>query len=333
MNALIVKLFTSYLIMPFLAVVFTFAAYLISKKNKLFSNKKTIFYVLLAGLLLSIPGLLGFLDYEFMPYYYIGLFILYLLAGWGNISWIRKMVPNVANEGTPYIMEFLVHFAIMFIGAALFSVIFNLCNELQYGLWACTCVLGFVFPTLFYHTYQQYMDIPLEVHKTWSYSYNEDLSGFEYMDYNKLMLIELEFFKEVYDATSTKVKVKAPDNLAFGTWFQKFILDYNVKFPSTPIETKDKTKKTDYKWIFYVKRSFFLPRKYIDYELTIPQNQIKEKHTVIAKRVFQNEDENRNENEKGNESVSESGSGNGNGNENKNENESNNKPNAIKDIM
>ena len=83
MNALIVKFLVSFMIMPLLAVIFTFIAYLIAKKNKLFSNKKAIFYILLVGLALSIPGLLGFLDYEFMPYYYIVLFILYGLTSDG----------------------------------------------------------------------------------------------------------------------------------------------------------------------------------------------------------------------------------------------------------
>jgi len=320
MNALIVKLFTSYLIMPLLAVILTFAAYLVSKKNKLFSNKKAIFYVLLVGLLLSIPGLLGFLDYEFMPYYYIGLFILYLLAGWANIGWMRTMIPNLTNEKTPYIAEFLVHFVIMFIGAAFFSLIFNLCNELQYGLWACTCVFAFVFPSLFNETYQRYMDIPLEVNKTWYYSHSETLSDFEYMDYNKLMVLELEFFKQVNDKNSTKVKVKAPDNLAFGVWFQKFIVDYNVKFPLTPIELRDEKdeKKEDFGWIFYVKRSFFLPRKYVDFELTIPQNGIKEKHTIIAKRVTKSESENNETNEN---------------KENKENKENNENDNEIKEVM
>jgi hypothetical protein len=276
--------------MPLLAVIFTFIAYLISKKNKLFSNKKAIFYVLLVGFLLSTPGLLGFLNYEFMPYYYIALVILYLIIGGFNIRWMRNLIPDITKEDAPYIVEFLVHFVIMFIGAAFFSLIFNLCNELQYGLWACTCVFPFVFPSLFYETYRKYMKIPLEIHKIWRPSRNEDLSLFEYMDYNKLMVMELEFYKQTGDKMPTKVKVKAPDNMPFGTWFHKFILDYNLKFPQTPVELKK--EDLEFGWIFYIKRSFFLPRKYVDFELTIPENRIKENHTIVVKRVTQDEVQN-----------------------------------------
>ncbi|GHT67181.1 hypothetical protein AGMMS50239_29920 [Bacteroidia bacterium] len=283
MNALIVKLLVSYMIMPLLAVIFTFAAYLIAKKNKLFSNKKAIFYVLLVGLALSIPGLLGFLDYEFMPYFYLVLFIIYPVVGWFNIQWAGSMIPSLKNEKKPYMLEFMIYFVIMFIGAAFFSLIFNLCNELQYGLWACTCVFPFVFPSLFYETYKKYMEIPLEVHKIWKFSQSTDLSHFEYMDYNKLMVLELEFVKQLSDETPTKVKAKAPDNIPFGIWFQKFLLDYNLKFPTTPVALRN--GEGDFGWIFYIKRSFFLPRKYVDFDLTIPENRIKENHTIVVKRV------------------------------------------------
>jgi hypothetical protein len=297
MNAQIIKLLTSFLLMPLLAILFTFIAYLISKKSKLFSNKRSIFYVLLVGLLLSVPGLLGFLDYEFMPYYYIALVILYLILGWANIGWLRMVVPDIRKDRS-YVFEFFVHFVIMLIGAGFFSMIFNFCNELQYGLWACTCVLPFIFPSLFYETYLKYMEIPLEIHKIWKFSANEDLSDFDYMDYNKLTVMELEFFKQVQDKTPTKVKAKTPDNMPFGTWFHKFIVDYNLKFPLTPIELRD--NEGEFGWIFYVKRSFFLPRKYVDFELSVIQNKIKETYTIVAKRVVKepgNAENDKNENE------------------------------------
>jgi hypothetical protein len=290
MNALVIKLLKSYMIMPLLAIILVFVVFLMLKKNKLFSNKKAIFYILLCGLVLSIPGLFGFLGYDFMPFAYIALFILYLFLGWGNIGWIRNFMPNIKKEGTPYIAEFLIHFIIMFTGAAFFSLIFNLCNELEYGLWACTCMFSFIFPSLFSETVRRYLEIPLEVHKIWHFSYTDDLSQFEYMDFNKLMVLELEFTKQLNDEIPVKVKVKAPDNMTFGTWFQKFIVDYNVKFPLTPIELRNKDEE-DFGWIFYVKQSFFLPRKYIDFNSTIPENKLNEKHTIIAKRVLQEKNE------------------------------------------
>jgi hypothetical protein len=165
-------------------------------------------------------------------------------------------------------------------------MIFNLCNELQYGLWACTCLLSFMLPSLFKKTYEKYLEIPAEIYKVLKYKESEELSALEFLDYNKLMVIELELFKNVNDPTPSKIKAKAPDNMTFGLWFRKFLSDYNKKFPLNPIEVRD---HDDYfGWIFYVKRSFFHPRKYIDYELSMAENKIKEKYTIVVKRVSEN---------------------------------------------
>lgn len=287
MSPFFASFFSSYLFMPLLAIIFTFIAYFVAKKNKLFRNKKFIFYVLLISLLLSLPALLGFIDYWFMPYVYLSLQLLYGILGWFNIKLVHRFMPDL--EKKPYIAEFLVHFLMMFIGAALFSMIFNLCNELKYGLWACTCLFTFLLPSLYKELYEKYMAIPLEIYKVWKYSNSYDLSPFDKMDYDKLLVMEIEAFKNINDHAPAKIKAKAPDSMSFGVWFQKFISDYNIKFPKQPIEMADGDES--YGWIFYVKRSFFHKRRYIDYELSFTQNRLKEKYTIVAKRVSEQTNE------------------------------------------
>lgn len=287
MSPFFVSFFSSYLIMPLLAMVFMFVAYFVAKRNKLFRNKKVIFYILLAALVLCLPALLGFIHYWFMPYIYLSLQVLYGILGWYGIKLIHHVMPDIKEK--PYIAEFLALFIIMFVGAALFSLIFNLCNELKYGLWACTCLFTFLLPSLYQKLYRKYMAIPLEIYKVWKYSNSYDLSPFDKMDYDKLLVMEVEVFKKVNDYVPTKIKVKAPDGMAFGIWFQKFITDYNMKFPKQTIEMGD--EKDQYGWIFYVKRSFFHKRRYIDFEQTIAQNRVKEKYTIVTKRVSEQTNE------------------------------------------
>ena len=286
MSPTVLTFITSYVLMPIIASIMLIIAFIFAKKNKLLSNRKLIFFVLLSSLLLCSFGLLGFIDYWFMPYVYIGLQILYLILGWYAMKFIKRTL-NKQRQETPYYVEFGLCFLVMFVGGAFFSLIFNLCNELQYGIWASTCLLTFVFPSLLTKTYNVYMEIPLEIHNVWKYAHNEDLSSFESMDYNKLMVMELEIFKQINDPSPSKVKAKAPDNMPFGVWFQKFLTDYNIKFTRTPIDVMDQKA---YGWIFYIKLSFFHPRRYIDYEKTIADNKIKEKYTIIAKRVNEQTD-------------------------------------------
>jgi hypothetical protein len=268
--------------MPILAMVMGFIAYFLAKKNKLLANRKLIFYVLLGAVLLCLPALAGFIRYMFMPYIYVASQILYLLLGYYNVIYLRRYLPEIKKANSFWII-FLIQFVMMFIGAALFSTVFNLCCEYQYGIWACTCLLAFIFPPLFWETYNRYMSIPPEIYKVWKYSESSDISRFELMDYDKLLVMEIELYKTPADPVPVKIKAKAPDNMPFGVWFYKFISDYNHKFPLNRIESDN--AEAPYSWIFYTKRSFFIPRRYIDHDLSIVENRIKEKYTILAKRV------------------------------------------------
>ena len=64
MNPVTQHLISSYLLMPLLTVIFGIAAYFIARKNKLLNNKKLIAYLLLCGIILALPGLSGFMDYN-----------------------------------------------------------------------------------------------------------------------------------------------------------------------------------------------------------------------------------------------------------------------------
>jgi len=282
MSSAFTTILTSYLLTPLLAIIMGFIAYFMAKKNKLFTNRKQLFIILLIAVLLCIPALTGFIPYSFMPYLYIGLVILYLILGYYNVLILKRFLVNIEEKEKSFALIFMFQFIIMFIGAALFSTVFNLCSELKFGIWACTCLLSFIFPPLFWETYNRYMSIPPEIFKAWNYEKSVALQT-NLPDYDRLMVMEIELYKTLKDRSPMKIKAKAPDNIPFGVWFKMFLNDYNYKFPLEPIECQDTVNS--YSWIFYVKRSFFLPRKYIDYDLTISQNKIKEKYTIVAKRV------------------------------------------------
>lgn len=272
----------TYLLFPVIGFILGGLMFFIAKKNELLSNKKLIFYFLAAVILIALPALLGFIDYWFMPYAYIGLQVVYFFLGWYNLKILEWLIKDINKK--PYYIEFLFVFVIMFAGAALFSLVFNLCNELQYGLWACTCVLPFIFTSVFRKAYHIFMDIPLEVYKTWSYY--EQSGGFadsDTIDNNKITVIEMELFRQEADKKPLNIKVKASEDMPFGTWFKVFIDDYNKKSPGSPIVYTD--SDDTYRWMFYTTTSFWGRKKYIDPTLTFAGNKIKEHRIVIAKRT------------------------------------------------
>lgn len=274
--------FIRYLLFPVIFVVATAIMTIINKKNQILSNRKLIVSMLLTGIILGIPGLLGFLDLEFMPWGYICCQIYYLTMG----------ILFVWLAGTHFEDELIERKGFFFVcslictllGMFLFKLGFDWLNDLQYGLWASTSVFVFLIPLMFWWAYIAYMNIPLEIYKVWQYPvYPEDIS-MEHLDFNRLLVLEVNLYKNTYDAEPLKVKAKAPRNMNFGLWFQKFIDDYNTKFPESPIEITQDLGES-YRWIFYIKPSFFKQRNFIDPDLDIEQNNITETYPIFAKRV------------------------------------------------
>lgn len=271
----------TYLLMPIIAVIVGCIMVYVAKKNKLLTNKKAIFYFLLLWGVLAFPALLGFIDYWFMPYAYLGLMLLYFLLGILNINVFRKAIPEV--EDMPFYVEFLFLFLSMFIGMGLFTLIFNLCNELQYGIWAATTLMPFIFPCVFRRAFISFLNIPLEVYKVWNYHNQGEELNPDLINYSKVLVVEVEIFKKSTDQKAQNIKAKSSEDLAFGAWFKIFIDDYNKRTPQSQIAYFD--SENTYGWIFYTTSSILGHKKHIDPELTFAQNKIKEKNVIIAKRT------------------------------------------------
>jgi len=274
--------FIRYLLFPVIVVITTAIMTIINKKNKLLNNRKLILIILITSIILGLPGLLGFLDLQFMPWGYIICQLYYLTIG----------ILFVWLAGIHYEQELLERKGFFFVccliacllGVFLFKLGFDWLNDLKYGLWASSSVFVFLVPIVFWWAYIAFLNIPLEIYKVWQYPvYPVDIS-MEHLDFNRLLVLEVNLYKHTDDAEPLKVKAKAPRNMNFGLWFQKFIDDYNLKFPDSPIQYQNASKDT-YKWIFYIKPSFFKQRLFIDPDLDIEQNNITESFAIFAKRV------------------------------------------------
>lgn len=281
MEVIFGKFVLRYLLMPIIGILLGVVMLLVAKKNNLLGNKKVIFYFLLTCAILILPALLGFIDYWFMPYAYIGLSALYLILGCYNLNILKKVIENY--EEKPYYVEFLIVFVILFVSAAFFSLVFNLCNELKYGLWASTCLLTFIFPSLFLRAHKTFMAIPLEIYSVWSFATeNQSITEMDF-DKSKVIVVEISMFKQIEDTEPLNIKAKSSEITPFGPWFKTFISDYNKKSPLNPIAHEDNLNP--YGWIFYVITPILGRKRYIDPSLSFAENKLKEKNVIFAKRT------------------------------------------------
>lgn len=278
MNSFFQTLAFTYLLYPILGLLLVGLGIFIAKKNALLGNKRLVGYTIGAIAILTLPALLGFLDYGFMPYGYIFLAMLYLLLGGYNI----RMTSWVYRDDYKYRHEIILTSFILVVSMLFFTLVFNLCNELKYGLWASTCLIPFVIVSVFIRTYRIFIAIPIPVYEVWRYTDHTEQDG--YFDPGSLQVLQIELYKQESDREPVKLSVKAPDEMQFGTWFHRMIDDYNLKSPQAPI---DDYAAKEGGWIFYRNPTLLSPRHYIDFNLTVKDNRIRSRDVIVAKRVME----------------------------------------------
>ncbi|KGN90421.1 hypothetical protein HQ45_03065 [Porphyromonas crevioricanis] len=285
MNPTIIKIFSTYLLAPIIAFILGLVVLLVAQKNKLLGDKKAIFYILLSSVLIATPGLLGFLHVNFMPYGYLLLQGVYLPLGYVNSRLLLKYIKPL--NGRPFGFSFLFISTQIIIGLALFSVLFNFSNDFHYGVWAGTCITTFAIIPLFSQAFSSYLNIPIEIYKMRVYTPNNMMHLSAPIDTEELLVYEIEIYKNPADRKPIRLKAKAKQDMIFGDWFELIVSDYNQKKFTDPIEYYN--MDDPYGWIFYVKPSFFRPRKYIDPEISFFENKVIEKYLIVSKRVRKNE--------------------------------------------
>ncbi|MFK8266990.1 TssN family type VI secretion system protein [Capnocytophaga cynodegmi] len=281
MNTFLQKLITSQLLIPIITVLLGIVVIFIAKKNQLLSDKKAVFYVLLSSVILSSLGLLGYLQVDFMPYAYIALQVFYLIMGYFNYRLYDVYIK--ALKGSPFWKKFLVLLIQILISGALFSLIFNLVNDFKYGIWASTCLVSLFIAPFFMQTFQSYLNIPIEIYKMKIYDGTNKGTPIVPIDTGALLVYEIEVYKTTTDEKPTRLKAKSTKEMILGDWFELILSDYNQRKFSAPIEYYN--LEEPYGWVFYTKPSFFLPRKYIDPDMSFQENKLSEKQLIIAKRV------------------------------------------------
>ena len=277
--------FIRYLLFPLIFTVSASVLSIINKKNQFLNNKRLIISVLLIGIILAIPGFLGFLNFNFMPWGYIICCIYYILTGSVFVYLLTKHYPTELLERKVFI--FFATLISALLSVYLFQLAFNWLSNVHFGWWGAGSIAWFFVPLMFWWAYVALLSIPSEIYKIWKYPATPLDINMDHVDFNKLLVLELELYKKSSDPEPLKVKVKAPENMNFGIWFHKFIDDYNLKFAKSPVEFRDEDQD-GYRWIFFIKTSFFKRNLFIDPDLDITENGISEKMTIYAKRVSEN---------------------------------------------
>lgn len=277
------SIFANYLLLPIFTAISTVALAIVNKKQKVMDNKKLIVLILLTGIVLGLPGLFGAMQQAYIPFGFLFSQLVYLVFGSLFLFYLIKSYKDALEKHRPFL--FFATCVCMLPGVYIFKIIFDHLNPVNYNYLVASSIFPFIIPLLFYWAYVAILTIPAEMYKVWHYPRNPDPIDYDAIDFNRLMIVELEIYKRPDDNSPLKIKAKAPPDLAFGMWFQMFIEDYNLKFDTNGIRYLN-NKEEPYGWMFYITAGMFKKKVFIDPDLTIAANKITEEHSIISKRVL-----------------------------------------------
>lgn len=282
--------FVTHLLLPTLLLFFVLPLALLKQKMPFIKIKEVVCYVLINGIVLALPGLLGFSGNTFSPYWYLIASVIYFLFGLIHLNQIQKRFQGQdVPKGLAKAFEVSLTVCNLVLGVYLFVYVFDWLSPFKgYAYIAATSSIFYTIPLLFYYSYVQFLQIPFSIYKTWSYDVNKQVGDFNGVDLTRLMIVTVELTKNVNDGNQFQIKAKTLTNgVTFGDWFQKVLDDYNFKHGTNTIELHDEDG-IYYNWIFYTKRSLFHFRSYLDFDLDISKNRLRENDVISCKRVVEN---------------------------------------------
>ena len=213
---------------------------------------------------------------------FISLQLFLLVLGSVHISIYRKNFNSL--EAKKNITEII--FAFLISGYLLLPLTFIIAyyNDFNYMYFFYFSSLSFIIPTFINFLYHYSVSIPAKLFKKWYYPLSKNYPRIKPNELTNIILLNFTFYKNEKERHLTSFKVKAPKNMDFGRLFYFFMNDYNEKFPNGKIEFTDNSGNP-YGWYFYSKPRWYSSSRYIDFDLTVENNNLRDNMVVLCQRI------------------------------------------------
>ena len=246
-------------------------------------KKKYFIYILLQGLVFLIFGAILYnLKGTTLPNRFISLQVYMLAAGGVHLTFYRLYFKKFEAKAIYKELAIAIVSAVFLI--AFIVMIVSHFHELDYVFYLTGSAFAFIVPTFCYVLFETAVSIPAKLHKRWFYPVSARYPAPQISDMRNVIIVNLIFQKKANEKQIINFKVKAPRAFEFGKLFYYFINDYNEKNPNSRIHFVDDANEP-YGWYFYTKPKWFGSSEYIDPELAVDTNNIKDGETIICQRI------------------------------------------------
>ncbi|MBN2738651.1 MAG: hypothetical protein JXR70_16840 [Spirochaetales bacterium] len=244
----------------------------------------SLFYVVLASLILSLSTLLAFFSSTaseikllvFGQLFIIFCGILHLVIATRALPWYREQLFAVKIGFVFCILLFAYFFSNL-------SFSFLVSTPAQF-VWHLS-LLWFLVPILLNQSIICLLEVPPKKFKKWEYPVNEYIDDPSDEEMENPVVISFVFQKNMHDPELTTFRAKAPVGMALGRLFYFFVNDYNSMNPESAISYINESNEPD-QWIFFKVRSkLFRLKEALDPDDSIYHSNIRENDVLICNRV------------------------------------------------
>lgn len=255
-----------------------------SRVPKLRQEKKKFFLYILIQVLVFVIFLLILYNLKgtSLNQRFISLQVYMTVAGIAHLKVFYDVFKKF--DAKEFWQEVVIAICTTFFLAGFLIVISKYFDESQYIGYFISTLLFFILPLLCYQLFEYSVSVPVKLHKRWFYPLNDKYPSPKISEMRNIIILNLVFQKKADDKQIINFKVKAPRAIDYGRLFYYFINDYNEKNPSSQINFLDE-KNQPYGWYFYTKPKWFSSSEYVDPDLAIDTNNIKDGTTIICQRI------------------------------------------------
>ncbi|MGB0879533.1 MAG: TssN family type VI secretion system protein [Polaribacter sp.] len=288
--SVLIAFFLKYLLAPIIVIASLVIMDSLAKGKSVLKMKRLIVFILIVALILALPSLLGLLKYEFVWGGLTISTIIYIILGYClNLFSKTSLFKSFGYNDRKWLI--LLGYAIsVVLGGWIYYLAFTWLSKLDYGAWAMWNLLWVFLPVFYLFSKEKFIDIPTAFYNLWIIEKDKrDEEFWNNIDTFRLMQVTIKVKRNINSKRYASFSVKMPKDVTIGRWFNRFVEDQNIRFPSDVIETE--AEKGSYGWIFYTNRwlPFPLFTRMLNFDQDIVKNKIKNKMTIYARRVLQNE--------------------------------------------
>jgi hypothetical protein len=239
-----------------------------------------LLYMLIVGVLIAAASKLGFYEFAMLPLWFFMVAQFWLLAVGTLHAWLFDKFIPLEHKSLGKIFFTL---AVCAFGYGLFIMAFKVYYHAPFPRLYFLPGFFFLAPTFVLIAFNYFIKIPSKVYLAWDFPAPGTLPDPKDSEMAEPIIINFEIRKSLED-NRTVFKAKAPKAMDLGKLFYFFINDYNSRNPNNPILISDSENKR-FKWTFYQSGNIFQGKKYLDPEITIAENRIKENASIICERI------------------------------------------------